>query len=100
MKLEEYQDYVKLLFDKYLKRLIYALQPIIFIGTIIALSLPMNANEKIWIIIIPPIMLSVSLFIGFIVLRWALLVLPGKFFNAKKHVSDNIKSIHDKHNDV
>lgn len=95
MKMVEYQDYMRLLFDKYLKKLHYVLLVIsLAIVVAIANEQKVDATEHSM-----RVGATVVLILGgYQLLRWIAIYLPVKLFGASESVKKDLEEIHQKHN--
>jgi len=89
MKMAEYQDYMRLLFDKYIKKVIY---PLLIIGAIVVGVDAVNHNYPAVELALSGGMIPLIVFGGFHFLRWVMVSLPVKLFGASNSAYSTIKS--------
>ena len=98
MKMAEYKDYMRLLFDKYLKFVPWILYLVIVISNGIGILIQHMTLEGAFNIVAQA---SLLIPIGYIIIRWSIIYLPTKLFGASNSayntIKNDIEEIHEKH---
>ena len=95
MKMAEYQDYIKLLFDKYLLKILYIIEFGIMIATILCLTIFDKNNPM--SCMIGGVGYAIMFFLAYIALKWILINVPPRLFVAKEIFKKDIEEIKEKH---
>ena len=96
MKMEKYQDFMRILFDNYLVAIFWVIILVIGLGTMVALVRTDLTNTPLELIF-DGFTIALMFAIGYSIIRWLVINLPAKIFKVKEHIQEDINTIHDKH---